>query len=329
MNIDNFKLQKRLGSGMVGTTYLAEYKNKKYALKIEKISEKNLNKDLSTRDWRDIEFSENFANKYPDQFIYLYNYDIINDCTHEQEYPNNTIPSYLPKYVIKILKEKQKSNYCIRKVYSLIDNNFSSIYKSLTKEQFYSFMGQISYILLLLQKSGYTHNDLHRDNIGVSYVNKNNKINILKYKFPTLGIQFKALDFGMIMHDKYEMNKDEKIMHKYHKTNEINRVIRKLVSFENSKLITSDKNVRVFNEIKKHFLFKTTEQFIKDIEDRFILFQILYPEEFQKVYFKDKFEKTNYPILKIDLIDFIYILRNKNNPKKIIKLCYNKIKNIN
>jgi serine/threonine protein kinase len=329
MNIDNFKLQKKLGAGMVGTTYLAEYKNKKYALKIEKISEKNLKKNLSTRDWRDIEFSETFANKYPDQFIYLYTYDIINNCSHIQEYPDNKIPSYLPKYVIKLLKEKQQSNYCIRKVYSLIDNNFSSISKSLTKEQYYSFMGQISYIYLLLQKYGYTHNDLHGENIGVSYVNKNKKIDILKYKFPTLGIQYKALDFGMVMHDKYQMNKEEKIMHKFHKTDEINRVIRKLVSFENSKLITSDKNINVFNQIKKHFLFKTTGQFLNDIDDRFILFQILYPEEFQKIYYKDNFEKTKYPILKIDLIDFIYILKNKNNPKKIIKLCYNKLKNIN
>ena len=80
MDINKFKLDKKLGSGMFGTTYLAFYKNKKYALKIEKISEKDITFDLSLRDRRDIEFSENFANNYPEQFIYLYKYDLINDC---------------------------------------------------------------------------------------------------------------------------------------------------------------------------------------------------------------------------------------------------------
>ena len=182
MNIDNFKLIKKLGSGMVGTTYLSEYNKKKYALKIEKISEKNLEPNLSTRDWRDIEFSKNFANKYPDQFIFLYKYDIIKDCLHVQEYPDNKIPEYLPKDVIKSLQDKQKSNYCIRKVYSLIDDNFSKINNTLSKEQFYSFIGQISYIYLLLQKNGYTHNNFHGGNIGALYVDKNKKLDILNYK---------------------------------------------------------------------------------------------------------------------------------------------------
>ena len=326
MDINKFNLIKKLGSGMVGTTYLSEYNNKKYALKIEKISEKNLEPNLSTRDWRDIEFSENFANKYPDQFIYLYKYDIIKDCKHVQEYPNNKIPEYLPKDVIKSLQDKQKSNYCIRKVYSLIDDNFSNIYKTLTKDQFYSFIGQVSYIYLLLQKKGYTHNDFHGENIGALYVDKNKKLDILNYKFPTFGIQFKSLDFGMVLHDKYKMNKEEKIMHKYYQKEELTRSIRKLVSFENSKLLTSDKNPTLFKEIQNHFLFKSTEKFLTDKEDRYILFQIFHPEEFQKLLLKDKFIKTNYPILKVDLIDFIYMLRNKTNPKKIIKLCYNKLK---
>ena len=327
MDIDKFKIVKKLGAGMVGTTYLASYKNKKYALKIEKIAKNNLKQDISTRDWRDVNFSENFANKHPDQFITLYAYDIVNDCTHVQEYADNKIPQYLPKYVIKMLEDKQKSTYCIRKVYSLIDDNFNNIYKSLTKEQFYSFMGQIAYIYLLLQKSGYTHNDLHSDNIGFVHVDKNKKLNILKYKFPTLGIQIKALDYGMILHDKYKMNKEEKMMHKFYQKEEIHRVIRKLVYFENSKLLSAEKNPDLLKEIKNHFLFNSTLNLLSNIEDRFVLFQILYPEEFQKTLLKDKFVKTNYPVLKVDLIDLIYMIKNKSNPKNIIKLCYNKLKN--
>ena len=127
------------------------------------------------------------------------------------------------------------------------NDNFSNISKTLTKEQYYSFIGQMAYIFLLLKKSGYTHNDLHGENIGITYVNKGKKLDILNYKFPTFGIQFKALDFGMVLHDKYKMNKQESNMNETNKKEEITRVIRKLVSFQKSKLFTIDKYPKLFN----------------------------------------------------------------------------------
>jgi hypothetical protein len=33
VDFDKVKIKKKLGAGMLGTTYLAEYKNKEYALK--------------------------------------------------------------------------------------------------------------------------------------------------------------------------------------------------------------------------------------------------------------------------------------------------------
>ncbi len=326
INLDECKIIKKLGQGMAGTTYLVSYKNKKYALKIEKIPKKNLKPNLSTRDWRDIEFSKNFANKYPEQFIYLYEYDIINNCEHIQEYEQGKIPDYLPKYVQKYLQEKIESTFCVRKLYTLVDNNFSNISETLTKNQYYSFIGQMAFIFLLLKKGGYTHNDLHGQNIGISDVNKNKKLDILSYKFPTLGIQYRAIDFGMVLNDKYKMNKEEIIMNKLNKKEEFIRIIKKLVSFDKIKLITYDKYPSLFSDIKKHFLFECTKVYLTNLEDRFLLFQILFPEEFQKVYLKNKFAKTEYPKIKIDLIDFIYILKNQDNFKKIIKLCYEKIK---
>jgi hypothetical protein len=331
INIDDIKLTKKLGSGMFGTTYLGLYKNKKYAVKIEKISEKDLEYNLVCRDWRDIEFSENFANGYPEQFIYLYKYDLINNCKHIQEYATGEIPKHLPEEVIKKLEEKQKSNYCIRKVYSLLDTTFSNIYDELTKEQFYSFIGQIAYIHLLLKQNNYTHNDFHGQNAGILFVKKDKKLDILNYNFPTFGIQCKAIDYGMVLNNKYKMNQNEKKIHKQYKTEEIDRLIRRLIYFEDNKnfnkLITSDKDINLLNETKKHFLFKSTKDLCKDIKNRFLIFQILYPEEFQKIFLKDKFENTSYPKCKIDLVDFIYILNNNSNSKNIINLCYNKLIN--
>lgn len=331
MNINNFKLGKKLGSGMFGTTYLATYKKNNYAIKIEKISESNINYNLKIQDWREIDFSESFANKHPEQFIYLYSYDVIDNCTHVQEYPNNKIPQHFPPDVIARLEEKQQSKYCIRKVYSLIDSTFSKIYNTITTEQFYSFLAQISYIALLMKESGYTHNDFHGENLGVLYVNKNKKINILGYLIPTFGLQFKAIDFGNVLHSKYKLNKNEKKLYNFYMKNELTRLIRRMISFESNdtnipaKLIIPDKFPKLLEEIKKHFLFKTTKDLSNDVTNRFIIFQILYPDEFQKVFLKDKYIKTIYPTIKIDLVDFIFLLNNASNYKKIIKLCYDKI----
>ena len=82
ISLDNYKIEKELGSGMIGTTYLVELNLKKYALKIEKISPENLEPNTKYQEWREIEFSEKFGNLYPEQFITLYSYDIKENCTH-------------------------------------------------------------------------------------------------------------------------------------------------------------------------------------------------------------------------------------------------------
>ena len=202
MNINNLILENKLGSGMVGTTYLAIYKKKKYAVKIEKIAEYKKDYNLKFQDCREIEFSLNFANNYPEQFIYLYAYDIIDNCPHIQEYPGGSFPTHLPPQVLKSLKEKLDSNFCIRKVYSLIDTTASKIFPTLTVKQLYSYVAQVAYIIWLMNSNGYTHNDLHGENIGVMYVNKNKKITIFDNIIPTFGIQFKAIDYGNVLNYK-------------------------------------------------------------------------------------------------------------------------------
>jgi len=100
-------------------------------------------------------FSLKFANLYPEQYIYLYACHIQNDCKHIQKYLSDEILTHLPLDVVKILEDKQQSKVCIRKVYSLIDTTFSNIFNELSKEQFYSFLGQIAYIHLLLKENSY------------------------------------------------------------------------------------------------------------------------------------------------------------------------------
>jgi hypothetical protein len=332
INIDQIDLSIKLGAGMFGTTYLGIYKGKKYAVKIEKIAEKDIGYNLKVQDWRDIEFSLNFANLFPNQFIYLYSYDIIDNCKHIQEYPSDKIPDHLPKLVQIKLREKSQSTFCIRKVYSLIDTTFSSIFNEMSKKQFYSFLGQISWIYYLITQHGYTHNDFHGQNVGIVYTGKKSTIKMENINFPTAGICCKAIDFGMVLNDKYPMNGEERKLHKLNKTNEILRLIKRMIYWDNNgdfyKLINWD--VTLNKLIKKNFLYAGTQELSRDPTNRFYIFQILYPKEFQEIYWTYTGEKTNkdvcYPKCKIDLEDFIYMLEHKSEPKKIIKLCVNKIK---
>ena len=70
---------KELGYGLYGTTYLAKYNNKLYALKIQHILEKNIIKDYNNEIWREMSLY-NYIKKLNKEeqlfFTKLYNYSI-------------------------------------------------------------------------------------------------------------------------------------------------------------------------------------------------------------------------------------------------------------
>jgi len=328
MDINKATIIKKLGNGMAGIIYLVNLGKKEYALKIEKIAEKFVNKkNLTSREWREIDFSLNFANNYPDQFIKLYKYDIINDCKHVQEFPNN-LNNY-PIYVQNIFNEKNKSNYCIRKVYSLIDTILKDVIDSFTISQFYSMMAQVTYIIHLMRENGYTHNDLHSQNIGVIKTNKK-YLSILNNKIPLLGYQYKAIDYGMVLNKKYKMDKVEKEMHNDSNINEINRLLKKVVTFEKNdkikKLFTSEKEGNWFNKFLKSDDYFLVEEFGINDDDRFLIYQILFPDNAQKMFFGKDYTITYKPVMRIDLIDILYFFNNKLDLPKIIKYCAIRLK---
>jgi len=75
--IKDYKIIKELGQGLFGTVYLVEKNGKNYALKVEHILEKDVEKNLRSPLWREIDFFSNFASKHKDQFIQLIEHDII------------------------------------------------------------------------------------------------------------------------------------------------------------------------------------------------------------------------------------------------------------
>lgn len=334
-DLDKYNIIKELGQGMVGITYLVEFDSNQYALKIEKIPESHALDKFNTKyaEWREIEFSEQFGNNYPEQFIKLYAWDIIDNC----DYSNPNDFTHLPKEVQTRLQEKIDSKFCIRKLYSLVDTDLSKIIKTLNKKQIYSLIIQTAHIIWLLDTEGYSHNDLHGQNIGVIYTDKK-YINILndKIPIPTYGNIFTALDFGNLTKNTWKLTEYEKNF----KSKDTIRILTKLVKYEikfdvgskqNNKLLTvKEIGSGSMNKIIETVEWEDLDQYITDSNpnDKIILYQILYPDIFQQIFFGDNYNSTIKLVYLIDIDDIIYFMKNKSNLKKIIKYFVCKIYDI-
>lgn len=343
--LDNFITIEKLGSGMFGTVNLIESSGNRYALKIEKARDRafDICNIMSTAftEWREIDFSLTFANNFRDQFVSLLEYDIVDHCEYEytEQYRNHL--QYLPTHVTEILKEKENSSHCIRKIYSLVNGPLKNFMKKLkTQKEYYSIITQLIYICYLMASNGYTHNDLHSNNIGVVKCDIYETIEIDSHVLHITGYHIKLFDFGNVLHIGYKMTTEEEIQYKYNIKNEILRPLSKFMSFEENdqmnKLITWDDNLDFFEawltstEYSKFDTLVTIENFqakykngdehseeIKTFDlrktnkfSRYIAYQLLFYDDFQKAYYGDKYIKTYEPIHYILIDDYLYILNN-------------------
>lgn len=208
-----------LGKGFSGTVFLVKDKKtkQKQAMKVEKILEKDLKQNLESPIWREIEFIQTMQKKYPQQFIELYNYE-NKKCTykHSIDYDIN----YDQKNNMRELLDK--SPYCSIKWYEIIDDTVKNISKNITSKQVaLDFLIQIMNIVYVLDLNGYVHTDLHTQNFGVIKT-KDKYIEILGKKIPTYGYIIKAIDYGKVLHEKYELNEWEKS--KFSKMNDFRKI---------------------------------------------------------------------------------------------------------
>jgi serine/threonine protein kinase len=153
----NYNIIKKIGYGTKGQVYLIKVDKHLYALKVEKLNELYF--------WREINFYKNFGLKYPNNFIKLIDYEIINNTA--------------------------------KKIYDLVDTTLDKIIYKLTKQQIYSVIIQITYSIHLLHSNNYVHGDLRMPNIGMVKTTQQ-EIEILSYRVPTNGWIVKLIDFGSI-----------------------------------------------------------------------------------------------------------------------------------
>lgn len=328
--MENVTIIKKIGYGMSANVYLCELEKTQYAIKIEKLPEKFTEFDLSIQEWREIDFSYKFANKYPDQFVTLHNYS-IEKLTSEE--PDNFV---VKKYTIKDnyctstknrFTSKNSSDVYIKKMYTLVDDVLKNVLDDLSIKQLYSVTIQVIFICLLMKTHGYSHNDLHAKNIGIIWTNSE-YVTILDKKIKTHGVHVKALDFGMILNKNYSLNKTETDICEYGLINDVNRFVNRLVTFENvkyskiNKILGWSDCVEDFNRFLKSSDYWLVESKGINPYDRFYIYQMLYPDNFQKLILKCEYKKTNFPKFRYDLKHILYIFEHKLDLKKLIKYFY-------
>ena len=276
MQVDFLKVKKlnKLGSGMIGTTYLALYNNEKYALKIQKILPSHINKNFKDELWRELDLY-NYINSLNSNdskfFTKLYGYEIYDNCKHKQIRP---LKIEKVNDFTKKLVELDKSNWCIKFLIDYQGKITLGKYISkniLSYKQTYSFIFQIIKMIFILYKGGYSHNDLHMYNIMISKTNEksfnfSNNINI-----PYYGYKLTAIDYGKVLHKKYNLSgllfKKKKKKWLFY---EINRSISNLITNTDKyiyncklkkKLRPTDRknfnptNNLIYNIIEKHLTF--------------------------------------------------------------------------
>lgn len=354
--LDKYEIIKKLGSGAFGDTYLVKYKDKQYAMKIENITEEEVKKDLSSPVWREIDFATTMYKECPNHIMKLYEYDIIENCKHRHKNKLNPDSYFqLNTNAEQYYNKKMNSKYCLRMIYSLVDVTIDQYSKELIKkpqEVWYSLFIQYFYVIYCLNKKGYSHNDLHKNNIGIVFT-ENKTITVFKdYHIPTFGFKLVLMDYGLVLNDKYEMTnkyffQNEKqiyddhikhecttlIIHYFNMNPDIKKLYNEFIKivpsyhFNEERILPNSKIghnlIEMINPIQKYFYNNHIMYF----------YLLINPDEFQKMMFKNKKHKPMPVNTILDVEDYRYMLKfipiqHYNDIRSIGHYFINKLSNI-
>ena len=357
MKLEDVKQKELLGKGAFGMVYLAtDEKYNKYAIKIEKILEKDLEQSYKSIVWREIDFAQTMHKKYPNHFLKLYDWDIEKNCEHMHEYEkeehsfDESENNYEENDYEENKKKLKESKYCFKRLYSFIDEtleHYLSKKETINKDTFYDLFVQIIYVIYLMKNEGYIHNDFHFANIGIIKTNKK-YIDIFGKTIPTHGMLIQAIDYGTVLHKKYK---------KY-----LTHIEKEQVNSEFNDIITTLSGLIIFKEFAEKYknylkkkniinvgfniftwgfdIDKKDQEFLKIYFDKLDLIEFEKEDLISicfKIIFYEKYEKemvtiTNFNPIKPSLLisenEIFYIIRNIHNIKGILLHFLKKYKEI-
>lgn len=195
----NMTIIKELSSGANGTAYLVERGGVKMVYKIEKMDVFDENTPLQSEYYRQVDFNKNIAIEHPNNFLVLKSHGIIYDC--EYVHPKTEeFEKSIDENRKRIFKRKNTQSDCYFLLYTpFLDGSYREIRKIIYQDPklFIDFIYQIINSINIMRKKGYSHNDLHSNN--------------LMYKKINDGYQWYIIDYGSVYHEKFpisEMDKD-------------------------------------------------------------------------------------------------------------------------
>ena len=319
--ITNYTIIKTLGKGMHGTVYLVKNKEgEEFAMKVEQIFEKDLEQNFISSVWREIDFANTMSSKYPQQFMKIFEYK-NKRCDYIHELDSNRWSSMNAK-TKEYYEELFASPFCSIKITSIIDIMLHDIiYNISDKNIIYNLFIQVVYLSYLINKEGYYHRDLHPKNIGVIYTN-DEFINILGKNIPTNGYILQAIDYGMVIHSKYDLDENEskQLIDDNDLYQNVYKIIFKIMLKE---LIEKypDKDINQLVPISKKDQNKIKKILHCIIQhDNYAYFE----ELLYKIIFFDKFQEQIGIVEQVKLFNFLsikdvkYIFKNYNNLEKIL-----------
>jgi serine/threonine protein kinase len=263
-----------LGSGLFGTVFLGKYKNKTYAVKIEKYSEL-YKKDFDTE--------TKFATAVKDNkfFMKIYERKIINPCKHKQ--PKFKWFKFLNEDIKKKVKILTKSKKCIITLSEYLDGkDLNSYINKFRLKDYYKMLLDLYTAIKFIKKKGYIHGDLHLHNILCKKENNT--------------YSFKIIDYGLVLHKsskdsifklapQYDTNSilinicmDNSILNKYLNKQTISHQNKKLKKLLNNKL---------YLQLKKQN--KRLSQ-----DDLLFLFMIKHEKQYLEIMLNNKNNKKHY-----------------------------------
>ena len=315
---------KELGVGMTCTVYLVEDETKnKYAMKVEHILKKQIEKSFKYDLWRELEFQSVMYNKYPNHFMKIHDNWIDNKCDHKQDWSKIGLDlESFDEASQKFYKNLFSSPFCSIKIYSLVDITLRDLVEQnkLNEKQYHDIFIQCLYIMFLCNENGYLHRDWKMDNIGLTKTG-NKFINIFGYQIMTHGYQVILLDYGAIVHKKYILSSYEKKLFTDSKTDLFfmfdryrHNMIFNFKDFEDKYKVDTFNSISINEKTKKEI-----EQYLpkKDSTLEQYVYKLLYYEDYEEQLIGDKI-KCVPPKLFLPLDDIKYLIKNIYDIKKCI-----------
>jgi serine/threonine protein kinase len=276
---DKLKIGKVIDKGLLNSVNECTLNGQKYIVKIEHVTKKEQTNKKSNI-WNEINFSLNFANKYPEHFMSLIDYSFENDCQYIQLSWKLDKPMALwGDKLVAEYKKRIAENICIYKIYTRMDTTLYKIVNKLSHLQLYSMLIQVSYAMRLLHKNNYIHGDLHPGNVGVMKTGLKSKIKLGKDTIPTYGYQYKLIDFGLSLHKKDAITVyDKKRFFKENNYVYDEGLFTSVCSYISCDIDSFDKMMKILKNTQEHAFINEINSTNQTIQH--CLYMTLYPEKY-------------------------------------------------